>query len=365
MNINDANNKPNNTEPSRWQNVKVNGKRILFYIITIAVLLLVYFQFDEVRSIKDAVLNANYLWLLAAIGSQVLQYPFSALNFKEVLRIKNTRVGFSELLPITIIIQFFNQVLPSANISGQGFFMFYLKKKYNMTVAQGMSRVILELSTLYLATGFFILLSFGILIGRGSFAKYPELLILLYIFLFFAFLFLAIFFALQKKEKSNFLNWITSKAHRFVEKLGVNNWWGIKKIRDHSQHVPLALEQIKTTMDMDSLKPQQIHFWLALFWQIMIQIVNMFTVYFVSQAVNLPLSIPAVIVVYSLTKLIAMASFTPSGIGFFEVTMTLLLASFGITTGAAIVMTLLTRAFTFWIPIPVGWIVYHRFIKKI
>src|SRR3989338_6388888 len=106
MSTNETNDKPNNTVPSRWQNVKVNGKRILFYITTIAVLLLVYFQFDEVRGIKDAILDANYLWLLAAIGSQVLQYPFSALNFKEVLRMKNTRVGFSELLPITIIIQF-------------------------------------------------------------------------------------------------------------------------------------------------------------------------------------------------------------------------------------------------------------------
>ena len=215
---------------------------------------------------------------------------------------------------------------------------------------------------LYLATGFFILLSFSILLGRGTFAQHPEALILVYIFLFFAILFLIIFYSLQTKKQSGLLSWIARGAHSYIVRLGIEQWWGIQKIKQHSRHVALALDQFNATMDIAKLRPVQHHFWLALLWQVMVQVVNMCTVYFVAYALGSPLTVLATVVVYALTKLVAMASFTPSAIGFFEVTMTLLLTAFGVTTGAAIAMTLITRAFTFWLPIPAGWLVYHRFM---
>ena len=144
-----------NQDTKKWTNVHVQKGRLLFYVLTLAALLLIYKQFDEVKSIQEAFLRANYLWLLAAAASQLLQYPFLALNYQSVLRIKHTNAPLRELLPMTFIVQFFNQVLPSANVSGQGFFIYYLKKKYNMRVDEGIGRVILELSTALFGNWFF------------------------------------------------------------------------------------------------------------------------------------------------------------------------------------------------------------------
>ena len=59
-----------------------------------------------------------------------------------------------------------------------------------------------------------------------------------------------------------------------------------------------------------------------------------------------------------------MISFIPGALGVFEGGMTLILVSFGVPAGPALAMTLLLRAFTFWFPMPVGWILYRCYLHK-
>jgi hypothetical protein len=59
-----------------------------------------------------------------------------------------------------------------------------------------------------------------------------------------------------------------------------------------------------------------------------------------------------------------MVSFIPGALGVFEGGMTLILVSFGVSAGPALAMTLLLRAFTFWFPMPIGWILYRWYLHR-
>ena len=126
-----------------------------------------------------------FLWLFLIVVIQVLNYYFTALNYRDVLRVKDLDVGVKELFPVTFVIQFLNQALPSAGFSGQVFFVQYLKK-FGLSVAEGIGRAILELATLYMAFGAFFIISAIVLLRGGMVKSHPEALYLIYGFSFFA-----------------------------------------------------------------------------------------------------------------------------------------------------------------------------------
>ncbi|MEX2052689.1 MAG: hypothetical protein WD898_00475, partial [Candidatus Paceibacterota bacterium] len=67
--------------------------RFLFYFITLAVLIIVYLKYSEIEFITEVFARANYMWLVAIIVLQALQNYFQALNYRDVLKIKDLNVS--------------------------------------------------------------------------------------------------------------------------------------------------------------------------------------------------------------------------------------------------------------------------------
>ena len=190
--------------------------RLLFYFITLAALVLIYLKFSEIRLLKELFGRSNLFWLFGIIITQVISYYFVALNYRDVLRVKDMEVGVKELFPVTFVIQFLNQALPSAGFSGQAFFVHYLKK-FGLTVSEGIGRALLELATLYMAFGVFFITSAVMLFRNGILGQRPEAWYFIYAFSFFAVIAVSLFLALQKRERGRIANWIIDKLHRYFE----------------------------------------------------------------------------------------------------------------------------------------------------
>ena len=57
---------------------------------------------------------------------------------------------------------------------------------------------------------------------------------------------------------------------------------------------------------------------------------------------------------YVLSLALALIPITPGGLGFVEAGLTSILVLAGVSSGAAVLGTLLYRTFQFWLPIPIG-----------
>ncbi|HEA28654.1 MAG TPA: flippase-like domain-containing protein [Leeuwenhoekiella sp.] len=331
--------------------------------MTLAALVLIYLKFSEVRLIRDLFLRSNLFWLIGVIVTQVISYYFVALNYRDVLRVKDLEVGIRELFPVTFVIQFLNQALPSAGFSGQAFFIHYLKK-FGLTVAEGIGRALLELATLYMAFGVFFIASAIMMLRNGILGQHPEARFFIYAFVFFAVIAISLFFILQKRKRGKIARWMINKMHGYFENHHKNKNDKNGNATNHAGYVAMIIDQFKKTFNIGELRKRGRHFWLAFFWQNMILLASIFTLYFLSFAVDSKISFSVAFITFTLTKFLSMIAFVPGGLGVFEGGMTLILISFGVPAQPAFAMTLLLRAFTFWLPMPVGWILYKWILHR-
>ncbi|MDP2647736.1 MAG: lysylphosphatidylglycerol synthase transmembrane domain-containing protein [Candidatus Yanofskybacteria bacterium] len=342
---------------------KLSLNKFLFYFITLGALIVVYIQFSELQLIGSLFARSNILWLIGIIALAVFSNYAQALNYQKVLEIKGLKIKSIELFPMAFIVQFLNQALPSAGLSGQVFFVQYLKK-YGLSVAEGLSRALLEVMTLYMAFGTFFVISSVLIFSQDIVGKHPELLFFIYVFLFFAIIAVSLFFILQSKKRSRLAKWILNWLHRHFEKKKKNAEKG-EQVTDHSKHVGTIFEQFKSTFNIGELQKHPRPFWLAYFWYNMVLFTQVVMLYFISFAIGYPISFSLAFIVFSLVKFVSMIAFVPGALGVFEGGMTLILLSFGVPASPAFAMTLLLRAFTFWFPMPVGWILYRMYFHNL
>lgn len=346
---------------------RISFSRFAFYFITLAVLVLIYLKFSEVQLIKDLFLRSNLFWLVGVIITQTVSYYFVALNYRDVLRVKDLNVPVKELFPITFVIQFLNQALPSAGISGQAFFIQYLKK-FGLNLAEGIGRAILELATLYMAFGVFFIFSAAMMLRGGIFNARPEAVYFIYAFSFFAVIAVSLFFVFQRRKRGRLARWIINKLHQYFESprrtTKKKQYINESANGSHASHVAMIFDQFKQTLNIGELRKRGRSFWLAFFWQCMVLLASVITLFFLSFAIDFRISFSVAFITFTLTKFLSMVSFVPGALGVFEGGMTLILISFGVPAEPAFAMTLLLRAFTFWFPMPVGWILYRWLLHR-
>ena len=345
---------------SQYSIPRINLRQFLFYFITLAVLVIIYLRFSELKLIGSIFIGSSLGWLAAIILIQLFVYYFQALNYRDVLRIKDLEVKPGELYPMSFVVQFLNQALPSAGLSGQVFFIQYLKK-YGLSVAEGMGRAFIEIMTLWMAIGSFFIASSVIILKGGAIANVPQLRYVIYAFIFLAVIVISIFFLIQRRKRSGIARWVTNWLHRHFEK---REKLKDSEATDHSKHVETIFDQFRDSLKIKTLRRKERSFWMAFFWQCMIIFAHITTLYFISFAIGHPIGFRLAFIVFSLVRFISSIAFVPGSLGIFEGSMTLILISFGVPAGPALAMTLLLRAFTFWFPMPVGWALYRWYFLQ-
>lgn len=327
---------------------EISLKQFLFYFITLTVLIIVYLKFSELKLIGSIFAKSSIGWLTAIIIIQLYVYYFQALNYRDVLRIKDLEIKPKELYPMSFVVQFLNQALPSAGLSGQVFFVQYLKK-YGLSVAEGIGRALIEIMTLWMAMGLFFIISSILVLKGGAIANVPELRFVVYAFVFLAVITVFIFLLIQRRKRSKIARWVIEWLHRHFAK-------------DHSRHAEIFFDQFKSSLSIRTLEKKAKNFWMAFFWQSMILLAHAATLYFISFAIGYPIGFRLAFIIFSLVRFIAMVAFVPGALGVFEGSMTLILISFGVPASPAFAMTLVLRAFTFWFPMPIGWALYKWYL---
>jgi uncharacterized protein (TIRG00374 family) len=315
---------------------------VVFYVFSFAAFLSVTFYFSTIRTDIKLIRQVNVFWLTSSVITQLLTYLFSALIYYRLLKIFQSSMQLTvwQLYQASIIALFANQVAPLAGISGNIFFYNYLKHK-NIAVQNIFTVVIVELITFYVAIELIIV---AVLAVYFFFIKTALLFPIILIAGFFAYLLFAYGIVLLGKKqtiialslklaKIKWLGKYAEKLRTFVSENKNNLQNSMPFIRHHKRETAnLTLLHIGTFL------------------------CDGYTIYSLFHGLGVSISFISVFIALILTKIISLLPVSPGALILYESSLTFFLTKLGAPFGTSVVVTLLFRLLSFWIPIPTGFL---------
>jgi uncharacterized protein (TIRG00374 family) len=96
------------------------------------------------------------------------------------------------------------------------------------------------------------------------------------------------------------------------------------------------------------------------FLQLAIFGADVFTAYSLFQGMGVSVSFFEVMLCLACTKIVSLLPFLPGSLVLYESSMSLFFVALHISLGSAIIVTLLYRFLSFWLPIPFGLLLYYK-----
>ena len=342
-----------------FNNDKISGQgkliprsRLFFIIFAALIFIFVIYYFSQIKTEVRLLKKVNIYWLAAALSSQFATYFFTAIIYRFLLRAHRVEhlPGLWQLLKASIISLFFNQTVPSAGISGNTYFFNFLSKR-NIRVSQIISLILAELLIFYAAMEFIILLLLAI-----SFTIYKVrhvFTITLYAGFVVYFVF-GIFISFAGRKK--FIDRLNNKIQKvkFIKKI-------FKRVTEQIEQQGLSKKETNLFTFLNRNRGAVIKVFL---FQLLVVASDAFTIYALFWGLGIAVSPVVVLLGLVGTRVISLLPFLPGALILFESSMTFFFVKLGVPLGTAVIVTLLFRFLSFWLPIPIGLFLYKRWLRK-
>lgn len=281
-------------------------------------------------------------WLIAAVMAQILTYTFGAMTYHTLLRIfkQENLMGKWALFKATLIEIFLNQSIPSGGLSGNAY-IFNLLARRKMAVLNITSLIVLELLAFYFAMGLIVLAA----LFTGTFI-YPIKFSFLIVLAIGLLVYILLCVAMSLIGKKQTISWVYGKLKKisFVERL----------VRKMDKQIPggISINDMQNPWPLIRQNPASMT--RAVFYLLCVQIVDAFTIYAFFYGLGAPLDFHAVIIGLTLTKIISIVPISPGSLVLYESSMSFFYHTLGAALSVAVVVTLLYRVLSFWLPLPIG-----------
>ena len=328
---------------TKEQGLTFSRPKLYFYIFAILLFCFFIYYFAEIKGDIDLFIKVHPAWLALALAAQLGTYLFNAIICRGLLRsfASQTHIRIKELFQASIVTLFINQTIPSVNLSGNIYFFNFLKKR-GVAEESAFSLMFLELLTFYTAVVCIILiLLFTCLFLKGI----PLYFTFIFLGGIAAFILFAILIGLLGKGKTVVLLLKKLSGIRFLKK-------SISKFKT------IPFDGIKNPWQVFREHPQLV--FLTIIFHTCIFLSDSLTVFALFHGLGVHVPFLSVFVGFVLTKIISLLPFTPGALILYEGSMTFFYVHFGVPVAVAAVVTLLYRALSFWLPIPVGFFLYRR-----
>jgi len=312
----------------------------VFYIFSFAAFIIVVLYFSAFRTDIKLIGKVNGLWLTSSVIAQLLTYLFSALIYYRLLKIFQPSMHLTvlQLYQASVIALFVNQVAPLAGISGNIFFYNYLKHK-NVAVQNIFTVVIVELITFYLAIEFIII---AVLLLGFFLIKMTSLFAVILIAGFFVYLLFAYWIVLLDKKQTIITLCLKLAKIKWLGKYAEKLKRFVNENKDNLQNsLPLLIQHKRSVAQLSILQTGTF-------------VCDGYTIYSLFHGLGVSISFATVFTALILTKIISLLPVSPGALILYESSLTFFLTRLGAPLGTSIVVTLLFRLLSFWIPIPIG-----------
>lgn len=323
---------------------------VILAVLIVAIVVLAAVKRRELIELWHELKALQATTVLLALGCQVVKFLAVALTFHLILRVLNYRVPIHYLFGSGLAMVFLNQAVPSMGTSGNAFVYTALQRR-GVSSGSAIIVTILNLLTYHIA---FFLLAVGavIYLGLGHALRGGHLAGLAVFLAMMMSLFLWIDFRTRKEKR---LHRTVSDINRLVGKLtrgAVPEAIPDHFVDDFFEGRALILRSKK-------------RFILPVATNLAMFLADSVTLYVVFRGLGHPEVLYRYVVAgYVVGIILYTFAFVPGALGIYEFGMAGMFIALGIAPATALAATLVFRGFSFWLPIPIGFAIYHAMMNR-
>jgi putative heme transporter len=333
-----------------------NWQAVLTVITLLALAGLTVALWDQIVETFRNIDNVNMWALLLLIPLQTWYYDVSARFYRDMFRILGGEVGYKFLLRTSLELNFVNHVFPSGGVSGFSYWGLALRKQgvsaARATIVQTMRFVLLFISFQVLLFFALILLALDgrannfMLLVSGSLA---TLLVLGTLAL--------IFIVDSKKRIDSFFTFLTKTLNRVIQVVRpkhpetINIGRAKALFQDYHENYKILKQNFRQLR-----RP--------FVFSLLINLIEVLTIYAVFAAFGQWINLGAVIIAYAIANFAGLISVVPGGVGIYEGLMIGVLAAGGVSPAISLPVIIMYRVLMILLQIPFGGFLYYRTIHR-
>lgn len=332
------------------QKSPVSLSKLFFYALSLLIFYLLIRYMGKLEDIKKLLAEMNPLWIIGIVSLQVATYVFYSLILRTLLYARKLapRIRFMVLYKMAVVLVFVNQALPSGGISGNGYVLDQLVKR-NTNAFLAFKALAMESISYYIAfvsilIGTYLSFSFGPFGARWHNPVFTYTTLTGIVF----FACLAGVVLLVGHRKS--LSFIARKLSRF------------RFLRKYLDQIEASLAQEGPEKGTVVIGGRAL--FNAVVFQLCLIACDILTVSCLLYAFHIHLPLLLTMLAVLLSMVVGALPVSPGSLIVYEGAMTFFLTNLGVPVHAAIVVTLLYRFFTFWLPMPIGLVLYRKLQKE-
>jgi glycosyltransferase 2 family protein len=328
------------------------------FIVSIGLLLgVIYFlgRFGEMEAIVETRRSADIRYLLLAIPIQVLWFINLAATFRAIFNALRIKEKLSTMLLLVISANFANTITPAAGMGGMAVFFSEAKRR---NYPPGRATVAAVLFVLFDYFGLMCVLLLGLIVlFRRNHLTWTQILASI-VFLSIALTLAALLYLGMRSSETlgRVLAWGVRNANRITKYVLKREFFSEVRTHEFARSVGEGLNELRHN-------PKRI------FLPVILSLINkallLLILLLVFIAFDAPLSIGTLIASFSIGSLFLIVSPTPSGIGFVEGALTLMMYSMYVPLLTARDITLAFRGITLYIPLIVGMFTFRLLGQKV
>jgi uncharacterized protein (TIRG00374 family) len=327
-----------------------NWGRKIFLILIIVAFALVIMKFSDLQNLYDNIKTGNGYYILAAFIFQLIYFYFFALAYATSFHTVGINTSTRRLFPLIFAYIFVNVVAPTGGVSGPALFATEAAKRKESSVKTLAAVLIANIAQF---VTFFIILSFGfIYLFVNQELRLYQIIGALLLFALTGFLVMILVLGIFNKgallaglkwcyKRFNRISRLFKSEDKFLEEHAA------KDVNEFSSSVIRVLDH-----------PQL--FTKTFVFSIVAHIINLISLGLIFAAFQQNFTLGILASGYVMAVLFQIIGITPYGVGLSEGAMTLVLASLGVPTEKAFLITIVFRGMSFWIPFLIGFVLLRK-----
>jgi glycosyltransferase 2 family protein len=324
-------------------------RRVIIVIVLLLGVAFIIFSLSDLKNISETLAHSNWRFLTVAFIFECLWLYNVSIMYVVLYRLVGLQEEKKRLLLVSSAAAFVNIVAPTAGVGGMAVFLDDARKR---NLSPGRVTVVGAIFVLFDYIAFLCILALGwvVLIRRNNLnaGEITASLILLGLALFFFFL---IYLGYRSEVAlGNSLAWIARLVNRILRPFIHRQYLNEDRAHKYAAEMGEGLSAIRGRKK-------------ALIWPFLFALNSKVLLICVLAccflALGTPFSIGTLVGGFSIGYLFLIVSPTPSGLGIVEGVMAVALNTLRVKFNAAVLITLVYRAFTFWFPLGAGGIAFR------
>lgn len=319
-------------------------KNLFTVFILFLGVIVVALSFSELETILLTLQKAHLGFFLLAFLIQILWFISNGRMYQSIFHLLGVQEQVSTLSRIATAANFVNVVAPTAGAGGVALFATEAHRRGHPT---GKVTVAAALFLLLDQAAFLIILSLGIIVLiRRNDLNAGEISASLFLFGIAISYGSVLYVGYRSAEKlGNLLAKLARGVNRVVHLFRRDNYLSEERAHEFAHEIADGFSGL-TEKPSSLLRP--------ILWGLLNKGLLMLILTCAFLSFEVPFSAGTIIAGFSMAYLFLIVSPTPSGIGIVEGLMPIALSSLNVNWGQAVVITLIYRAVTFWVPLAIG-----------